>query len=192
MTGLPYKLVFAVASKDSVAIYDTAHTSPIAVVGALHLAEITDLAWSPCGRRLAVSSRDGFCSVVAFDKGELGEPLGEVGAGRGMGEQLCMLRAGWGGEMTPFRPHRTTSPRPFGTSSRPGRRLPQAPRLPAPPALRRPPRPRPPEAPVASARARKRTERRGQVLPRRAARQVSQGGASSLPLWGANAWHRWR
>lgn len=48
---------------------------PLAVLGAIHLKHITDLAWSPDGRYLVASSHDGYCTVVSFEPGELGEPL---------------------------------------------------------------------------------------------------------------------
>lgn len=51
------------------------HPEPLALLGALHYAAITDLAWSRDGRFLAVSSYDGYCSLAAFAPGELGEPL---------------------------------------------------------------------------------------------------------------------
>ncbi len=44
----------------------------VAVVAALHLAPITDLAWSCDGAILAASSKDGYCSMTAFAAGELG------------------------------------------------------------------------------------------------------------------------
>jgi len=75
ITALPYKMVFAVATTDSVIIYDTQSTVPVAVLGALHYASITDLAWSSDGTYLAVGSKDGYCSIAVFDKGELGEPM---------------------------------------------------------------------------------------------------------------------
>ena len=75
LSSLPYKMVFAVATTDSVIIYDTQSTVPVAVLGALHYASITDLAWSSDGTYLAVGSKDGYCSVAVFDKGELGEPM---------------------------------------------------------------------------------------------------------------------
>lgn len=71
---LPYRLVFAVASTDTLFVYDTAEATPVALVAGLHFASITDLAWSPDGRFLAVSSSDGYCSLIAFEEGELGEP----------------------------------------------------------------------------------------------------------------------
>ena len=39
---------------------------PLAVLGGLHMAPITDLAWSCNGATLAVASRDGYCSLTAF------------------------------------------------------------------------------------------------------------------------------
>ena len=77
---LPYRLVFAVASLDSVAVYESNSLKPLAFLGALHPEPITDVAWSCDGRFLAVSSYDGYCSVAAFAPGELGTPL-EGGAG---------------------------------------------------------------------------------------------------------------
>ncbi len=43
--SLPYRLVFAVATLDSLFIYDTQHSSPIVIVAGLHYAAITDIAW---------------------------------------------------------------------------------------------------------------------------------------------------
>ncbi|KAI7844139.1 hypothetical protein COHA_002274 [Chlorella ohadii] len=48
---------------------------PLAVLGHLHYDSITDLAWSSDGQYLAISSRDCYCSIAAFDAGELGKPL---------------------------------------------------------------------------------------------------------------------
>ena len=59
---LPYRMVFAVATMEGVALHDTEGSgSPLALVGPLHCeaAPITDLAWSCDGARLAVSSYDG-------------------------------------------------------------------------------------------------------------------------------------
>lgn len=75
VVDLPYRMVFAVAAQDSVLVYETESFRCLAAVGGLHLAIITDLAWSPDGRVLAASSRDGFCSLIAFEEGELGQPL---------------------------------------------------------------------------------------------------------------------
>ncbi|KAJ2903456.1 WD40 repeat-like-containing domain protein [Zalerion maritima] len=71
--ALPYRMVYAVATQDSVLLYDTQQTTPICVVSNLHLATFTDLAWSSDGQTLLISSSDGFCSTIAFADGELGQ-----------------------------------------------------------------------------------------------------------------------
>jgi chromatin assembly factor 1 subunit B len=70
--NLEHRMVFAIATAESVIIYDTEQLAPFAVVANLHFAEITDLSWSADGRILAISSQDGYCSMVAFAQGELG------------------------------------------------------------------------------------------------------------------------
>lgn len=72
---LPYRVVFAVCTTDTVAVYDTAADAPVAFVSGLHYATITDAAWSPCGLKLVVSSSDGYCSSLTFTEAELGETL---------------------------------------------------------------------------------------------------------------------
>ncbi|XP_061344212.1 chromatin assembly factor 1 subunit FAS2 [Gastrolobium bilobum] len=72
---LPYRIVFAVATLNSLYIYDTEGTSPIAVLAGLHYAAITDIAWSPDAHYLALSSQDCFCSLVEFEDDELGSPF---------------------------------------------------------------------------------------------------------------------
>ncbi|SJX66165.1 related to CAC2-component of the chromatin assembly complex [Sporisorium reilianum f. sp. reilianum] len=72
--GLPYRMVYAVATQDSVWIYDTQQTGPICCFSNMHYASFTDLTWSPDGQTLMMSSTDGYCSVVVFDYAELGVP----------------------------------------------------------------------------------------------------------------------
>ena len=43
--ALPYRMVYAVATQDSVLLYDTQQHTPICVVSNLHCATFTDLAW---------------------------------------------------------------------------------------------------------------------------------------------------
>lgn len=43
---LPYRVIFSVATLNSLYIYDTESSLPIAVFGGLHYAAITDIAWS--------------------------------------------------------------------------------------------------------------------------------------------------
>lgn len=43
--ALPYRMVYAVATQDSILIYDTQQQTPICIVSNLHCATFTDLAW---------------------------------------------------------------------------------------------------------------------------------------------------
>ncbi|XP_054003903.1 chromatin assembly factor 1 subunit B [Hylaeus anthracinus] len=73
MVPLPYRIVFAVATQHSVLIYDTQQISPIAIISNIHYTRLTDIAWSSNGQILVASSTDGYCSIIHFEKGELGE-----------------------------------------------------------------------------------------------------------------------
>jgi len=74
---LPYRMMFAVITLDSVLLYDTQHKYPIAAAAQLHFAQMTDIAWSADGLQLIVSSNDGYCSVLYFSAEEMGEMLPE-------------------------------------------------------------------------------------------------------------------
>ncbi|XP_063932198.1 uncharacterized protein LOC135144135 isoform X2 [Zophobas morio] len=74
---LPYRHVFSVVTLNSVLLYDTQHSHPFAALANLHYASLTDASWSPDGSMLFVSSRDGYCSIINFDSGELGEIYSE-------------------------------------------------------------------------------------------------------------------
>ncbi|KAG7132379.1 putative WD repeat-containing protein C26H5.03 like [Verticillium longisporum] len=77
--ALPYRMIYAVGTQDSVLLYDTQQQTPICVVSNLHLATFTDLAWSSDGLTLLITSSDGFCSTLSFSPGELGQVYqGEV------------------------------------------------------------------------------------------------------------------
>ncbi|KAL6658742.1 hypothetical protein ACP70R_002782 [Stipagrostis hirtigluma subsp. patula] len=71
---LPYRVVFAVATLNSLYVYDTESVPPILIHAGLHYAAITDIAWSSDAKYLAVSSRDGYCTVIEFENEELGQP----------------------------------------------------------------------------------------------------------------------
>ena len=43
--NLPYRMVIAVATQDSVVLYDTQHQGAIAEISNIHYATITDIAW---------------------------------------------------------------------------------------------------------------------------------------------------
>ncbi|XP_006788711.1 chromatin assembly factor 1 subunit B [Neolamprologus brichardi] len=74
---LPYRMVFAVASEDSILLYDTQQKLPFGLVSNIHYHTLSDLTWSRDGSFLAVSSTDGYCSFLSFSPGELGTPLKE-------------------------------------------------------------------------------------------------------------------
>jgi len=67
-------MYFAVATYKSVFIFGTHLSSPIAMVGHIHLAGLTDVAWNE-DKRLLVSSMDGYVSVVTLKEGQLGRRL---------------------------------------------------------------------------------------------------------------------
>jgi chromatin assembly factor 1 subunit B len=43
--GLPYRIVYAVATQDTIYIYDTQQTKPLCLVSNLHFSQFTDLTW---------------------------------------------------------------------------------------------------------------------------------------------------
>ncbi|XP_066477840.1 chromatin assembly factor 1 subunit B [Tiliqua scincoides] len=77
LINLPYRLVFAVASEDSVLFYDTQQSFPFGYVSNIHYHTLSDISWSSDGSFLAISSTDGYCSFVTFEDDELGIPLKE-------------------------------------------------------------------------------------------------------------------
>lgn len=66
-------MVFAIATKNSVRLYDTQQQMPFADISNIHYARLTDLTWSSDGTALIVSSFDGFCTLIMFKEGELGK-----------------------------------------------------------------------------------------------------------------------
>lgn len=70
---LPYRMIYAIATLDTVVLYDTQRIGALAIVGQIHYANLTDLTWSNDGRILAISSTDSYCTLVLFEEGELGE-----------------------------------------------------------------------------------------------------------------------
>ncbi|KAH8102051.1 WD40 repeat-like protein [Cristinia sonorae] len=65
--ALPYRMLYAVATMDTVAIHDTQQAGPVCLLTKLHYDEFTDMSWSPDGQCLILSSRDGYCTIVVFD-----------------------------------------------------------------------------------------------------------------------------
>lgn len=72
LIDLPYRIVFAIASKSSIYLYDTQQKIPFGCISNIHYARLTDITWSSDGSVLIVSSVDGFCTVISFEPGELG------------------------------------------------------------------------------------------------------------------------
>ncbi|ORZ04080.1 WD40-repeat-containing domain protein [Lobosporangium transversale] len=70
--GLRYRSIYAVATQDTILIYDTQQTTPLAFISHIHYATFTDMAWSTDGCDLILTSSDGFCSIISFEEGELG------------------------------------------------------------------------------------------------------------------------
>jgi len=72
LVQLPYRVLFAVATLDTVFLYDIDEPFPIGYIKGMHWEPITDLCWSPQGKYLLICSTDGYLSVVYFDSHELG------------------------------------------------------------------------------------------------------------------------
>ena len=70
-----HRCVFAVMTLDDVLVYDTHQATPLAIAKQLHYAALTDAAWSADGRSLAVSSSDGYISILSFGEAEIGTCL---------------------------------------------------------------------------------------------------------------------
>jgi chromatin assembly factor 1 subunit B len=69
----PYRILFAIATQNSVIFYDTQQSVPFAFISDIHYARISDVAWSKEGRLAIISSTDGFCTFVSFTAEELGD-----------------------------------------------------------------------------------------------------------------------
>ncbi|KAI9506866.1 WD40-repeat-containing domain protein [Coemansia spiralis] len=63
------RMMLAVGSQGAVALYDTSVAGrAVGLVGGLHYAAITDLAWTADGSHLVITSIDGFASVASLDQ----------------------------------------------------------------------------------------------------------------------------
>lgn len=72
---LPYRMIFAIATQDSIFVYDTQRLEPLAVAASIHYAVITDICWSADGKVLMASSADGFVSSIVFDDDLIGKDI---------------------------------------------------------------------------------------------------------------------
>lgn len=73
LIDLPYRMVYAIASKSSLYLYDTQQRLPFGSISNIHYSRLTDVTWSSDGKILIASSFDGFCTLISFEDGELGE-----------------------------------------------------------------------------------------------------------------------
>ena len=76
--ALPYRMIYAIATKNSVVFYDTQQAEPFARVSKIHFVSLNDLSWSADGQSLIVASTDGFCSVIKFNSNEIGTKYCEL------------------------------------------------------------------------------------------------------------------
>lgn len=76
--GIPYRLVWAVLTIDTVTLYDSQSALPFAYAENMHYNHLTDMSWSPDGRVLLISSLEGYCSFIRFDISLIGVVLSEV------------------------------------------------------------------------------------------------------------------
>lgn len=87
--GLPYRMLFAVATQDSVAVYDTQRLRCVAVVTNIHYASITDITWSGDGRSIFVAAGDGFVSCMVLGLQLVGKFQGAFPAGPPSAKRKC-------------------------------------------------------------------------------------------------------
>lgn len=74
LSKLPHKLVWAVATRESVHIYTSEQLTPVASFQHFHYDSLSDVAWQGASM-LAISSLDGYVSFVILPEGQFGEPL---------------------------------------------------------------------------------------------------------------------
>lgn len=74
MIDLPYKMVFAIGTLDSIFIYDTQSILPRFAITNIHYQPLTDIAWKGSSM-LAASSSDGYITFISFDPEEIGKPI---------------------------------------------------------------------------------------------------------------------
>ncbi|XP_008834130.1 chromatin assembly factor 1 subunit B isoform X1 [Nannospalax galili] len=115
LVSLPYRMVFAVASEDSVLLYDTQQSFPFGYVSNIHYHTLSDISWSSDGAFLAISSTDGYCSFVTFEKDELGIPLKE--------KPVLSLRTSDTAKKTKSQAHQGSSPGPRSAEGTPTSRI---------------------------------------------------------------------
>lgn len=75
LSNLPHKLVWAVATRESVHIYTSEQLTPVASFQHFHYDSLSDITWKGASM-LAIASLDGYISFVLLPEGQFGQPLG--------------------------------------------------------------------------------------------------------------------
>uniref|UniRef100_A0AAF5PIC9 CAF1B/HIR1 beta-propeller domain-containing protein n=1 Tax=Wuchereria bancrofti TaxID=6293 RepID=A0AAF5PIC9_WUCBA len=74
---LPYRIVWAALTKNTVYIFDSQLCRCVACATNLQYDTLTDMTWSPDGRVLMICSLEGYISFIRFDEVALGEKYTE-------------------------------------------------------------------------------------------------------------------
>lgn len=74
---LPYRIVWAALTKNTVYIFDSQLCRCVACATNLQYDTLTDMSWSPDGRVLMICSLEGYISFIRFDEVALGEKYTE-------------------------------------------------------------------------------------------------------------------
>ncbi|KAE9552910.1 hypothetical protein FO519_003895 [Halicephalobus sp. NKZ332] len=82
--GLPYRVVFAVMTVDTVILHDSQSRAPFMYIDNLHYDNLTSLCWTPDGKSMAVSSMEGYNTFIVLPAKKMGEtmPIPEEVTGR--------------------------------------------------------------------------------------------------------------
>uniref|UniRef100_A0AC34RL50 Uncharacterized protein n=1 Tax=Panagrolaimus sp. JU765 TaxID=591449 RepID=A0AC34RL50_9BILA len=69
---LPYRVIFAVMTNESVTLYDSQHQSPFMYLNNLHYDNLTSLSWTPDGKAMAISSLEGYNTFTSIQCSKIG------------------------------------------------------------------------------------------------------------------------
>ena len=71
--GLPYRVIFAIMTVDTVILHDSQSRAPFMYVDNLHYDNLTSLCWTPDGKSMVVSSMEGYNTFIVLPS-KLGTP----------------------------------------------------------------------------------------------------------------------
>lgn len=72
-SGLPYRTIWLVLTKESVIFYDSQHPQPIGLIENISYNNLSDATWSSDGGAIIISSIEGYCTFVKMRIDEWGE-----------------------------------------------------------------------------------------------------------------------